>query len=81
MTAKKGNEYTDYDRKYQARPEEVKKRVARNAARRELTREGVVHKGDGKDVDHKKPLEHGGSNDRSNLQAISRSANRAKNRR
>lgn len=81
MTAKKGNEYTAYDREYQARPEQVKKRVERNAARRELTREGLVRKGDGKDVDHIRQLEHGGSNERSNMRVVSAHANRGKNKR
>lgn len=66
----------EYMAEYQKRPENVKKRVMRNAARRELEREGLVHKGDGKDVDHKKPLELGGSNSRSNLRVRSRSTNR-----
>jgi len=81
MTAKKGNEYTAYDRSYQAQPEQVKKRVARNAARREMMRGGLVKKGDGMDVDHKRQLEHGGSNERGNLRVVSASANRAKNKR
>lgn len=33
-------------------PEQVKRRVARNAARRKAMREGRVHKGDGKELDH-----------------------------
>jgi hypothetical protein len=81
MPAKKGNEYTAYDREYQAQPEQVKKRVARNAARREMMKGGMVSKGDGKDVDHKRQLEHGGSNDRSNLRVVSASTNRGKNKR
>lgn len=80
MTAKKGNEYRAYDRAYQAQPAQVKKRVARNAARREMMREGVVHKGDGMDVDHKRQLEHGGTNARSNLRVVSARVNRAKNK-
>ena len=36
-----------------------KKRAQRNKARRMLEAKGVVHKGDGKDVDHKKPLSKG----------------------
>jgi hypothetical protein len=48
--------------KYQAQPEQVKNRVARNAARRKMMREGKVHKGDGKDVAHVKALSKGGSN-------------------
>ena len=42
-----------------------------------LEREGVVHKGDGKDVDHKKPLSKGGTTVRSNLKAVPASANRS----
>lgn len=40
-------------------------------------KEGKVRKGDGKDVDHKKPLAKGGSNSRSNLRVRSASANRS----
>jgi len=61
---------------YNARPENVDKRVKNNQARAALMKEGVVRKGDGKDVDHKRPLRSGGSNSRSNLRAISKSANR-----
>lgn len=39
--------------KYQQSPEQVKKRVNRNKARRHLLKEGKVHKGDGLDVEHK----------------------------
>jgi len=39
--------------KYQASPLEKRKRANRNHARRELEKEGKVHKGDGKDVAHK----------------------------
>lgn len=62
---------------YNARPENVKKRVMNNAAREQLKKEGLVKKGDGKDVDHKKPLRSGGSNARSNLRVMSQSKNRA----
>lgn len=65
-----------YDKMYGARPEQKKKRAMRNAARRELEREGVVHKGDGKDVDHKHMLKDGGSNARSNLRVVSEKKNR-----
>lgn len=65
-----------YDKAYNARPAQKKKRAMRNAARRELEREGLVHKGDGKDVDHKTPLKRGGSNARSNLRVASEKANR-----
>ena len=42
-----------------------------------LEREGVVHKGDGKDVDHKTPLSKGGTTVRSNLRAVKASTNRS----
>ena len=58
----------EYD-KYHSSPEQKKNRAKRNKARRQLEREGVVHKGDGMDVDHKKPLSKGGSTDRKNLRA------------
>lgn len=38
---------------------------------------GKVRKGDGKDVDHKKPLSKGGSNSTSNLRVRSASSNRS----
>ena len=66
-------EYANYD----GTPEVKKKRAQRNKARRMLEREGVVHKGDGKDVDHKKPLSKGGTTARSNLTAKPASANRS----
>ena len=62
---------------YQGKPDQIKKRAERNAARRELAKSGVVHKGDGREVDHKKPLVKGGTNARSNLRAIPASQNRS----
>lgn len=63
-------------RGYQATTKQKKLRAARNKARAQMMREGRVKKGDGKDVDHKKPLSKGGSNSRSNLRVVSRSKNR-----
>jgi hypothetical protein len=54
----------------------VKNRVERNKARDMLMKEGRVQKGDGKDVDHKKPLRHGGGNSKSNLRVVSKNRNR-----
>ena len=42
-----------------------------------MQREGKVRKGDGKDVDHKKPLAKGGGNSRSNWRVTSKSENRS----
>lgn len=66
-------EYENYD----GTPAVKKKRALRNKARRQLEKEGVVHKGDGKDVDHKVPLSKGGSAERSNLRVKPASANRS----
>ena len=66
-------QYEKYDGK-----ESVKKdRAKRNGARRMLEEEGKVSKGDGKDVDHKKPLSKGGGNGKSNLRVTSKSSNRS----
>lgn len=59
-------------------PEERKKRAERNAARREMEKKGKVRKGDGKEVDHVKPLSHGGSNGSSNLRVVSVKFNRSR---
>jgi hypothetical protein len=63
--------------KYEQKPEIIKKRAARNKARAMLMKEGLVHKGDGKDVDHKQPLSKGGTTKRSNLTIKSASSNRS----
>jgi len=70
-----------YDKKYESSPKQRAARVERDLARRELAKEGKVSKGDGKDVDHIKPVSKGGTNKRTNLRAISASANRAKGNR
>lgn len=63
--------------KYTSKPAVKKKRAEQNAARREMEKAGLVHKGDGKDVDHKTPLSRGGSTDRSNLRVVPASSNRS----
>lgn len=73
---KGGPKKAAYDKAYNARPEQKKNRAERNAARRELEKSGVVHKGDGKDVDHKKMLDNGGTNSRSNLRVVDQKTNR-----
>lgn len=54
-----------------------KKRAQRNKARRMMEKAGLVHKGDGKDVDHKRPLSKGGKTTRSNLRVDSAADNRS----
>lgn len=68
-------DYKKENEKYNSRPEVIKKRVARNAARREAMEDGLVKKGDGKQVDHKTPLSKGGSNNKSNLRVVPASEN------
>lgn len=70
-------DYKKQNEKYDGKESVKKDRAARNAARALLKKEGVVSKGDGKDVDHKKPLSKGGSNARSNLRAVKASTNKS----
>lgn len=49
----------------------------RKRLRRQMEKEGKVHKGDGKDVDHKKPLSKGGANSKNNARVVSASNNRS----
>lgn len=60
--------------KYNAKPEQKKRRAQRNAARRKLEKLGKVHKGDGKDIDHKN--HNTGDNKLSNLQVQDKHVNR-----
>jgi hypothetical protein len=64
----------EYD-SYHGQPAQVKRRAARNKARRHLEKQGRVKKGDGKEVDHKdhNPL----NNSPDNIRVRSRSANRS----
>ncbi len=66
----------EYQKAYNARPEEVAKRVKNNAARREMIKAGKAPVGDGKDVAHKQSLENGGGNTKGNLAVQSRASNR-----
>lgn len=70
----------DYKREYEtyhSKPKAKKDRAARNKARRAAEKAGRVHKGDGKDVGHKKALKHGGSRSTSNTKVQSRFTNRS----
>jgi hypothetical protein len=73
------NYRSEYDN-YQGQPEQIKKRGERVKARRMMEKTGAVTKGDGKDVDHKKPLRSGGTTTKSNLRVRSKSANRSDNK-
>ncbi|MCP5006598.1 MAG: HNH endonuclease [Planctomycetes bacterium] len=77
--AKASKSKQEYDKEYNARPEQKKNRAKRNKARAEAAKEGRVKKGDGKDVDHIKKLANGGSNTKANTRVRSASANRGDN--
>lgn len=61
---------------YNKRPDVQAKRVEENRARRHAEAKGLVHKGDGKDVDHKVPLGAGGSGSDANTRVITKTKNR-----
>lgn len=61
---------------YNAKPENVAKRVKNNQARRTMIKAGEAKVGDGKDVDHAKPLDKGGTNARDNLRMADQTKNR-----
>ena len=73
--AKKRNYRKEYDN-YQGTKEQIANRTKRVLARRILAKMGRVHKGDGKDVDHKDGNPQ--NNSPKNLRAIDKSTNRAK---
>ena len=73
----KPRDYKKEYAQYHSKPEQKHNRALRNAARREMEDRGLVRKGDGKDVDHIKPLKSGGTSARSNLRMRSVAKNRA----
>lgn len=70
-------DYKKEYRDYHGKPEQVADRSSRNKARRKLKKEGRVHDGDGKDVDHKDGNPK--NNSRGNLRVRDRNHNRADN--
>lgn len=68
-------DYKKEYKNYHSKPEQKKKRAARNAARRKLMRNGKVSKGDGKDVDHRNGNPR--DNRTSNLRVKPKSSNRS----
>lgn len=76
MTDGKRDYKREYE-KYQGRPEQIKARSERTTARRQANEAGITHKGDGKDIDHIKPLSKGGKNVKSNERVVTSSVNRS----
>ena len=72
-TAKQRDYKKEY-RDFHGKPEQIKKRDMRNAARRKMG----LKVGDSREVDHKVPLSKGGSNSKRNLRIVTRRTNRTK---
>lgn len=72
-------DYKKEYRNYHGKPKQRKERAARTRARELMKKRGRVRKGDGKDIDHKKPLRSGGSNGINNLRVREKSNNRSDN--
>lgn len=68
--------YKEMYRKFQSSAKAKAERASRNSARRAALRKGTVHKGDGKEIDHRdsNPM----NNSKSNLRIVSRYTNRSK---
>lgn len=64
----------EYQKKYNE--EHADDQVKRRRAQRHAIAKGKSKVGDGKDIDHKKPLAKGGSGDDSNTRSRSQKANR-----
>ena len=68
-------DYKKEYKKFHSSTKTKKHRAMRNTARRRLMKAGLVRKGDGKHVDHIKPLSKGGSNGRKNLRVVKAKTN------
>jgi len=64
------------DRGYNSTPKMIEHRSMNNQARAAMAKKGLVHKGDGMDVDHEKGLRLGGTNSPKNLRVLSEHRNR-----
>ena len=71
-----GRDYKSDYAKFQDSPSQKKDRAARNRNRKKFEKEGKVHKGDGKDIDHSDGNPR--NNSKGNLKVMSKSKNRAK---
>lgn len=68
-------DYQKEYKRYQGKPEQIRRRSLRNKARRKMVKRHGKAKLRGKDVHHKRGI--GGGNNMSNLAAISKSKNRS----
>ena len=70
-------DYKKENEKYNSKPEIRQARSERTVLRRQANAAGITKKGDGKDLDHVKPLSKGGANTLANTRVTSASANRS----
>lgn len=66
-----------YQASRNAEPAEKKQRAEYNRIRREAIADGVVKKGDGVDMAHRRAVDKGGSNSKSNVRPQDAGTNRA----
>jgi 5-methylcytosine-specific restriction endonuclease McrA len=78
LDEEKARDYKKEYTKYHSKPSYRKKRSKLVTLRREGEKKGIVSKGDGKDLDHKKAKSKGGSDSWRNIRAISKHKNRGK---
>ncbi|MBF42738.1 MAG: HNH endonuclease [Gammaproteobacteria bacterium] len=71
----KKRDYKKEYRDFHGKPKQIKLRNMRNAARNQAMKEGKVKKGDGKHIDHIKPLSKGGTNGKKNIRIVSAKTN------
>jgi len=71
-----GRDYEAEYARYHGTEEQKKNRAKRNAARAEMVKRGSARKRDGKDVDHKRAIDNGGTNHSDNLRMLAKSRNR-----
>lgn len=77
MAMAKARNYAKEYADYHGRPEQIKERASRNAARASMEKRGLVRKGDGLDVDHRDSNPR--NNNPSNLRVQTKSKNRSRN--
>ena len=78
MTKKR--DYASEYKNYHSKPEQIKRRASRNAARAAMVKAGKARKGDGMDVDHANsdPLNNSAKNLRLQKKSVNRSFARTK---
>ena len=77
VNGKSVRNYKMENEKYNSKPEQIKARSERTVLRRASNAAGTTSVGDGKEIDHIKPLSKGGANTKANSRVVSESTNRS----